>query len=54
VAIVPEPVASLGVAGATYRPLSPAETTVELAVALRAGQEPAHVGRALEVLAGLV
>ena len=54
VAIVPEPVASLGVPGATYRPLSPAGTGVDLAVALRAGEEPPHVARALEVLATLV
>ncbi len=36
VAVVPEPVGTLGVPGVAYRPLSPADAGVELAVALRA------------------
>lgn len=54
VAIVPEPVSTLGVVGVTYRPLSPADARVQLAVALRAGDESPHLTRALEVLKSLV
>jgi len=50
VAVVPEPVATLGVPGATYRPLSPAGTTVELATATRAGELTASLSRAIDVL----
>ncbi len=54
VAVVPEPVGTLGVPGVTYRPLSPAEVGVELAAAVRAGEEGRHVARTLEVLGTLV
>ena len=54
VAVVPEPVGTLGVPGVTYRPLSPAEAGVELAAAVRAGEEGRHVARTLEVLGTLV
>jgi DNA-binding transcriptional LysR family regulator len=50
VAVVPEPVGTLGVPGVSYRPLSPADAGVELAVALRSGDERPHLARALGVL----
>lgn len=50
VALVPEPVAALGVAGATYRPLVGTTVRVELAVATRADDESAALGRALGVV----
>lgn len=53
VAVVPEPVASLGVPGATYRPLAGRER-VDLEVATREDDEAPHLARALEVLAALV
>jgi DNA-binding transcriptional LysR family regulator len=49
VAVVPEPVAALGVAGATYRPLD-GPARVDLAAATRADDESAALGRALAVL----
>jgi DNA-binding transcriptional LysR family regulator len=49
VAVVPEPVAALGVAGATYRPLA-GPARVDLAAATRADDESAALGRALAVL----
>ena len=49
VAVVPEPVAALGVAGATYRPLD-GSARVDLAAATRADDESAALGRALAVL----
>lgn len=49
VAVVPEPVAALGVAGATYRPLS-GGGTIELAAAIRAEAAAPHITRALDVL----
>jgi DNA-binding transcriptional LysR family regulator len=49
VALVPEPVAALGVAGATYRPLVPA-ARIDLAVATRADEDAPHVERVLAVL----
>ena len=51
VALVPEPVAALGVAGATYRPLVGGRARVELAVATRAFEDAPHVERVLAVLA---
>lgn len=53
VALVPEPVATLGVAGATYRPLIGLAARVELAVATRAGDDAPHLARALEVVTRL-
>lgn len=53
VAVVPEPVGTLGVPGVAYRPLSPADAGVELAVALRAGDVRPHIERAVELLASL-
>jgi DNA-binding transcriptional LysR family regulator len=47
VAIVPEPVTSLTLAGVTYLPLS-GDKTVPLAVAHRAGRQEVHLHRALE------
>jgi DNA-binding transcriptional LysR family regulator len=54
VAIVPEPVGTLGVPGVEYRPLSPATGGVELAVATRTADDAPHLMRALEVLGSLV
>lgn len=53
VAVVPEPVAALGVPGTVYRPLASARARVDLAAATRAGEESAAVARALEVLTAL-
>ena len=50
VAIVPEPVAELGVTGATYRPLTARGAKVDLAVATRAGDDRATLRRTLAVL----
>ena len=50
VALVPEPVAALGVAGATYRPLDGPTARVDLAAATRADDESAALARALAVL----
>lgn len=52
VAVVPEPVASLGVTGATYRPLI-SRARVDLEVATRADDAAPHLARALEVLTAL-
>lgn len=49
VAVVPEPVAALGVAGATYRPLA-GSARVDLASATRADDESAALARTLAVL----
>jgi DNA-binding transcriptional LysR family regulator len=54
VAIVPEPVASLGVPGATYRPLLPCRLGVDLVAATRTEDDAPHLARALDVLATLV
>lgn len=51
VAVVPEPVAGLGVPGVVYRPLLPARLRVDLAAATRAGDDAPHLARALDVLA---
>ena len=50
VAIVPEPVAELGVPGATYRRLAARGTRVDLAAATRAGDDRSALGRTLAVL----
>jgi DNA-binding transcriptional LysR family regulator len=50
VALVPEPVAALGVAGATYRPLAEPSARIDLAVATRAEEDAPHVDRVLDVL----
>ena len=50
VAIVPEPVAELGVTGATYRPLTARGAKVDLAVATRVGDDRATLRRTLAVL----
>ena len=52
VALVPEPVSALGVAGATYRPLV-GGGHVELSAATRAGDETPVLARALAILAAL-
>ncbi len=52
VALVPEPVQALGVAGTTYRPLVGAGQ-VELAAATRAGDSSAVLARALDILTAL-
>lgn len=52
VAIVPEPVSALGVAGATYRPLT-GGVKVELSAATREGDESPVLARALELLVAL-
>lgn len=49
VAVVPEPVAELGVAGATYRPLV-TDARLPLVVATRVGDDSALVRRTLAVL----
>ena len=54
VAVVPEPVGTLGVVGVVYLPLVAAGAGVELAVALRAGDERPHIARALDLLGSLV
>ena len=54
VAVVPEPVGTLGVVGVVYVPLAAAGSGVELAVALRSGDERPHIARALDVLGSLV
>jgi DNA-binding transcriptional LysR family regulator len=51
VAVVPEPVAALGIPGATYRPLVGGKARIELAAATRAGEAAPHVERVLAVLA---
>ena len=53
VALVPEPVAALGVAGATYRPLVGPSARIDLAAAVRADEDAPHVARALQVLVAL-
>ena len=54
VAVVPEPVGTLDAEGVVYLPLTAAGAGVELAVALRSGDERPHVARALDVLGSLV
>jgi DNA-binding transcriptional LysR family regulator len=50
VALVPEPVAELGVVGATYRPLSARGARIDLAAGTRAGDDGAALERTLSVL----
>ncbi len=53
IAVVPAPVAQLGVQGATYRPLSGEGTSIELAAAVRGDDESPALGSALAVLGRL-
>lgn len=50
VALVPEPVAELGVAGATYRPLTARGARIDLAAGTRADDDGAALARTLAVL----
>ena len=50
VALVPEPVAALGVAGATYRPLAAGHARIDLAAATRVDDDGAALARTLSVL----
>jgi len=54
VAVAPEPVAALGISGATYRPLVPASLGVDLLVGTRAGDDSPQLARALDTLRRLV
>ncbi|WP_319805797.1 LysR substrate-binding domain-containing protein [Dactylosporangium fulvum] len=49
-AVVPEPVSKLGVAGVTFRPVSGEGATIDLCSAVRADDNSATLYRALEVL----
>ncbi|MEV0685320.1 LysR substrate-binding domain-containing protein [Nocardia sp. NPDC050378] len=53
VAVVPEPVSALALAGVTYRPLRPT-TTIGLALAYRAGRSEPHLLRCLTVIRRLM
>ncbi|MBW8793234.1 MAG: LysR family transcriptional regulator [Streptomyces sp.] len=50
VAVVPEPVTALALAGVTYRPLVRPAATVELAVAHRTDRTEPHLGRTIDVI----
>lgn len=50
VAVVPEPVSALALAGVAYVPLTPMRTTVELAVAHRADMAEPHLLRTLDAI----
>jgi DNA-binding transcriptional LysR family regulator len=50
VAVVPEPVTALALAGVTYRPLVRPATTVDLAVAHRAERTEPHLLRTIDVI----
>lgn len=54
IAVVPEPVAELRVAGATYRPLARRDAGIDLAVGVRAGEEAPALSRALVLLRALL
>ena len=54
VAVVPEPVRALALAGVAYVPLVRPATSVELAVAHRTDRAEPHLLRTLEVLGELV
>ncbi|HEX2177485.1 MAG TPA: LysR substrate-binding domain-containing protein [Nocardioidaceae bacterium] len=54
VAVVPGPVADLGVAGTTYRPLARRDARIDLAVAVRAEDDTPALDRALAVLRTVV
>lgn len=49
-AVVPEPVTALALAGVAYRPLIRPATTVDLAVAHRSDQREPHLGRTIDVI----
>lgn len=53
VAVVPEPVAELRVAGTTYRPLARRDATIDLAVAVRTADEAPALTRAVGLLRSL-
>jgi DNA-binding transcriptional LysR family regulator len=54
VAVVPQPVAALGVPGATYRPLTGVSAHVQLVVARRADERAPHVVHAAAAVVRLV
>jgi DNA-binding transcriptional LysR family regulator len=54
VAVVPQPVSELGVAGTTYLPLAAREARIDLVAAVRADDDAPALGRALDVLAHVV
>ncbi|MCW2798022.1 LysR substrate-binding domain-containing protein [Nocardioides sp.] len=54
IAIAPEPVRSLGVAGTTYRLLSGRSARIDLAAGTRADDDAPHLGRVLSVLQRVV
>lgn len=54
IAVVPQPVAELGVAGVTYRPLADPGAHIELAAAVRAEDRSPALARTVGVLSGLV
>jgi DNA-binding transcriptional LysR family regulator len=53
VAVVPEPVTALALAGVVYRPLVRPAATVELAVAHRAERTEPHLLRTVDIIRGL-
>ncbi len=53
VAVVPEPVTALALQGVVYRPLTRPVTTVDLALAHRAGRSEPHLTRTIELIRGL-
>jgi len=53
VAVVPEPVARLGVPGATYLPLAARDAHIDLAAAVRADDDSPALARALDILTAL-
>lgn len=53
VAVVPEPVTALALAGVVYRPLVSPAAAIELAVAHRADRDEPHLARTIEVIRGL-
>ncbi|SFC18955.1 DNA-binding transcriptional regulator, LysR family [Nocardioides terrae] len=53
VAVVPEPVTALSLDGVAYRPLVRPVTSVELALAHRAGRTEPHLLRTLDIIRGM-
>jgi DNA-binding transcriptional LysR family regulator len=53
IAVVPEPVSRLGVAGTTYLPLAARDARIDLATAVRADDSSPALARVLTVLAQL-
>jgi DNA-binding transcriptional LysR family regulator len=53
IAVVPEPVAELRLAGTTYRPLARRDAHIDLAVAVRSADESPALARAVAVLQAL-